>query len=404
MIHIVGGTYIEECIDPEWNQFHGSGVRAAAALMDLCNTRALTTYISGGKKQLLDALGNAFKFTVHPVDSRVNYRFSYAHPLSTPQIFPPLGIIDKAENIEVTDENILRFGFIEGDAIVHGTNVVYDPQSAYNPQPFGKNGSTAKRLAIVANAREASMMTGERHPRLAGQRLLESENAEVMIIKCGSSGALVMTAAEVTQVPIFRTESVWPIGSGDIFSAVFAHFWAGESCAPAEAAQLASRAAAYYCSNPYLPIPPDFGDSINSDQELSSKITEESAAPKPQVYLAGPFFSMMQRWMVHESRQALLEQGLRVFSPFHDVGIGAADDIAVADLKGLDESQAVFAIVDGLDAGTLFEIGYARARDIPVVVFVQSEGVEALKMLDGTGCQIVQDFTTAIYKVKWACM
>jgi nucleoside 2-deoxyribosyltransferase len=86
------------------------------------------------------------------------------------------------------------------------------------------------------------------------------------------------------------------------------------------------------------------------------------------------------------------------------VGIGAAEDVAVADLKGLDESQAVFAIIDGLDSGTLFEIGYARAQNIPVIVFVQSEGTEALKMLVGTGCEIIHDFATCIYRVKWVCM
>jgi len=234
MIHIVGGAYIEECIDPHWDYFYGSGVRAAAALMHLCDARELTTYIPK-KTDLLEYLGNTFQFKVHPVASKVSYRFNYAHPLATPQIFPPLGVKDREGSIKIKGENVLRFGFIEGDAIVHGKNVVYDPQSAYNPQPFGKNGSTAERLAIVANARESSMITGEKHLPLAGQKLLGSDNAEVVIIKCGSSGALVFTRTGMRQVPVFRTEHVWPIGSGDIFSAVFAHFWACDSIEPVEA-------------------------------------------------------------------------------------------------------------------------------------------------------------------------
>ena len=45
-----------------------------------------------------------------------------------------------------------------------------------------------------------------------------------------------------------------------------------------------------------------------------------------------------------------------VFSPIHDVGIGKSKEIAQKDLKGLDESDSVFAILNGYDPGTVFEI------------------------------------------------
>ena len=45
-----------------------------------------------------------------------------------------------------------------------------------------------------------------------------------------------------------------------------------------------------------------------------------------KVYLAGPFFSMGQRWLVDEARRCLGELGMDVFSPFHDIGPGAAHD------------------------------------------------------------------------------
>jgi hypothetical protein len=32
MITVVGGTYIEHCMEPEWNRLLGSGLRAAEAL------------------------------------------------------------------------------------------------------------------------------------------------------------------------------------------------------------------------------------------------------------------------------------------------------------------------------------------------------------------------------------
>ena len=94
--------------------------------------------------------------------------------------------------------------------------------------------------------------------------------------------------------------------------------------------------------------------------------------------------------------------GLRVFSPLHDVGMGRGQDVAPKDIEALKVSRAMLALVDGLDAGTLFEIGYARSLGIPVVVLAESTPEEPLKMLTGTSCDVVSDFVTAIYRTAWA--
>jgi nucleoside 2-deoxyribosyltransferase len=60
--------------------------------------------------------------------------------------------------------------------------------------------------------------------------------------------------------------------------------------------------------------------------------------------------------------------------------------------------------LDGLDSGTLFEIGYARAMNKPVIAFVQNENEHALKMLVGTECEIVDDFVSSIYQTTWTAM
>src|SRR4029077_18280024 len=93
--------------------------------------------------------------------------------------------------------------------------------------------------------------------------------------------------------------------------------------------------------------------------------------------------------------------GLRVFSPLHDVGLGDGDDVAPRDIEGLKESRCVLALVDGVDAGTVFEIGYARSLDKPVLALAESTPVEALKMISGTKCEMVSDFVTAVYKTAW---
>jgi nucleoside 2-deoxyribosyltransferase len=89
------------------------------------------------------------------------------------------------------------------------------------------------------------------------------------------------------------------------------------------------------------------------------------------------------------------------FSPLHEVGPGPASIVGPADIKGLEKSDAVFAILNGLDAGTVFEVGYAVKKGIPVVCFAQNVAEESLKMVEGTGCEVVDDFVSALYRTIW---
>jgi nucleoside 2-deoxyribosyltransferase len=61
----------------------------------------------------------------------------------------------------------------------------------------------------------------------------------------------------------------------------------------------------------------------------------------------------------------------------------------------------VLAILNGADVGTVFEVGYAVCRGLPVVVLAQNMRAEDLKMVDGSGCTIVEDLVSAIYHVVW---
>jgi nucleoside 2-deoxyribosyltransferase len=117
--------------------------------------------------------------------------------------------------------------------------------------------------------------------------------------------------------------------------------------------------------------------------------------------LAGPFFNIGQRWLIEESLGALRAMGLRVFSPLHEIGLGDANSVAPQDIDGLRRSRVIFALVDGLDAGTVFEVGFARSLNKPVVVFSESTPEEPLKMMVGTGCEVVPDFVSALYRTAW---
>jgi len=57
--------------------------------------------------------------------------------------------------------------------------------------------------------------------------------------------------------------------------------------------------------------------------------------------------------------------------------------------------------LNGLDAGTLFEVGYAKAKKIPVLIFCENEKEVALTMIKGSGYRFFTDFTTLIYHTYW---
>lgn len=399
-IHVVGGVYREHCIHPRWNEIFGSAGRAALAIAGMGTAVRLHSYMEQRTLEVLNEKAAWLpSFAIEPTVINSGVSFRYCHDLAVPDIE---GVPDpKHRMLEVSEEKVVRFGMLEGDARVRAEWVVYDPQNAHESEPFGANGSVAKHLALVLNLREAAQMAGMpgEPPSTVAPALAQSQSAEVVILKMGPRGAYVWSASGAAQVPVYRTKRVWKIGSGDCFVAYFANAWMQDRLAPAAAADIASRATAYYSETQGFATRNNLTDGTFTRVELSS----ECRAGKPRmVYLAGPFFDLMQLWMVEQARSNLLEMGLHVFSPYHDVGSGRADDVISDDLEGIRNSDLVFAIADGLDSGTLFEVGYARAQGKPVVVYSERhKDSESLKTMEGSGCVMCQEYATAVYSAVW---
>jgi len=401
VIHVVGGTYRELCTESRWDQLFGSGFRAAAAIGRLGPEVHLSTFLGATDLKLARLLAHGYRFTLTATESSQTLRFAYAHGLAIPHVTPPIHTLPVQAPLSVTAQNVVLFGMVEGDALINAERVVHDPQSAYSPRLFHANGSKADEVAIVCNAREALLLTGKSDAEAAAHHILKSGDAKLVVVKCGSAGAILVTDAGTHRIPVYKTPRVWPIGSGDVFSAVFAFGWAVERLHPIDAAHLASKATAYYCSTQSLPV--------LSASELdvwlhANGVVALHCVPQPRekmIYLAGPFFSMMERWLIEQSRDALMQQGMHVFSPIHDVGIGDAHDVVPQDLTAISRCDIVFALLDHLDSGTLFEVGYARSLGKAIVGFCQNETPEALKMLSGSGCAIFDDFVTSIYQTSW---
>lgn len=397
---IVGGTYSEICFEPIWENIFGSGLRAVNLVLELDKGLRVNyhTFADQEIRAHLDYYSiiykDRLKASIHDVFE--SPKFYYDHPLKTPTIKPRPDLYNKTDQkFEVKGQNILSYGLLEGMFSIEGDKVVYDPQSPANPIAFSSTGSTAEKLITVINYSEAKKLTKTSELSEIVDFFFDKESCYALLIKGGAQGAILYKSkTDAIRIPVYKTNKIWPIGSGDVFSAYFAYSWFSgkelEDCALS-----ASKATALYCNSKDL-------SSVGGQSGFQFEQLIIKNSPEGQVYLAGPFFTYAERWLVNEAWTSLRGFGLNVFSPFHDVGHGKAHDVVQEDLIGLDSSEVVFAIIDGLDPGTLFEVGYAIAQGKDVIAFVQKEGEEALKMLEGTNCTIVRDFTTAVYKTYWS--
>jgi hypothetical protein len=387
---VVGGIYHEVCIWPAWDQVYGSAGRAAHAITGWVDKISLITY-RNRTSVLFEEWAKLEGIALTADESGPDISFRYVHSLSPPLIKPALATLTPLAPLRVEAECVLRFGMLEGSAVVKADRCVYDPQSAFMSEPFARNGSQAQSLAIVGNRKEIVALAEGGTDWEASARRLLTANVEVVVVKHGVGGATVVQRTGIHNIPAYQTGDIFTIGSGDVFCAVFAAEWASQKKDPVAAAMRASRAVAEYVQTMSLPLPKEF-------DELPEAIAKDG-----MVYLAGPFFNLGQRWLVDEVCRCLKELGLRVFSPIHDGGGGPAEKVGPPDLEALDKCDLVFALIDGVDAGTLFEVGWARARDKskPVYALAQSVSEEDLKMVVGSGCRVFSDLVTALHHAAW---
>ena len=402
-MRIIGGTYGERTADPPTEQLFGSGLRAAAALSGVIRPE-LTTCLDGALYSHAQGVAQTYGVEMVVKDREQPVVFSYYTPLSTPDVH---GSSQGRCHIKSDDAgtSALVFGMVEADCTVTASAIVYDPQGSQNTNIDRRHFKT-ERFAVVGNIHEITTLgrSASNHfpsATQAARRIAHETAAEVVIVKRGALGCLVLEAdGHTTAIGPYKTETVWPIGSGDVFSAVFAWAWLEDKQEPTMAATLASAATSVWCRTQTLPIP--LAPSIIAASLFPgiALVPEEEDVP---VYLAGPFFGVAERWLVNLTREALTHLGARVFSPLHDVGRGG-DEVAARDLEGLVAARSVLGLLDGADAGTMFELGYASARGIPTVGYAAVPEREDYTMARGLATPIVSDLTSAVYQAIWSGM
>jgi pfkB family carbohydrate kinase/nucleoside 2-deoxyribosyltransferase-like protein len=385
---VVGGAYRERCNEPRFDRLRGSGLRAGIALRQAAKSLVVHTCIDASERAELDATAGVFGIEIRATTRTAPIVFSYFTPLSAPGLQGRGATMDGA--IEAEDDTVLRFGLVEEHPTIRLTSktLVIDPQGDAAALPL--EGASFDRLAIVANERETLRLGREDILEKAIERLRAETGAAAVVAKCGARGAIVSTSAGQVVVGAFESPVVSPIGSGDVFAAVFAYQFGEESSDAVDAAREASRFTAQWCSDP---SEPGLGSSAGT-------LVETAFGPRPTVYLGGPFFSLGQSWLVDLVRGALHELGATPFSPQHDVGRGGAE-VAKPDLDGLIGSASMLALLDEFDPGTLFEVGYAVRAGIPVIGYLNPRPQDHLVMLEGTEVDITTDLATAVYRSIW---
>jgi len=403
---VIGGSYGEECSFPARQIFRGSGGRAAAILSSLGAQVVLSTVTGPLLTSTFQNIAAKLGYTLDAYPGPQDIWFRYRHPLGRPTIFPR-EIAESANVPPLKAELVLAFGMVDGRLSVSARKAVYDPQDGVAAKPFGENGSTADELAIVLSHSEGVGLTGEKDPLAIARSLLAQPGVSAVVVKCGPQGALVHTAESHGWVRPFPTSRVYKIGSGDAFSAAFAYAWLIEDQEPVAAAWFASRVAAAYVETSRDRFTDDEIRGFRA-QARAAQARNGAGSPRPVpetcIYLAGPFFTTEQQWLVDEVRGALTDMGFRVFSPVHDVGSGPPDEVAPADLAALDSAGMVIALLNGVDSGTMFEVGYARAKNIPVVAVAEAVPAIPLTMVLGSGCYVTNDLTTGVYAACWQMM
>jgi pfkB family carbohydrate kinase/Nucleoside 2-deoxyribosyltransferase len=399
---IVGGTYQEQVTVPEHQELAGSGLRAAACLGR--NQVRLVTPMDGLTAPLAASVAAALGVTLDTVERDQPVGFRYFSPVMPPLIDGPSAAHVAA--LRADDETVLVFGTVEtGPRDIRTRRLIVDPQRPRDLAELDLTGLQADATAIVANARETRALAGGiTDLGQAARHLRGISGAFAVVVKDSARGCMVLTGdgdGILTRVGPYPTRSVWPLGSGDVFAAAYAHAW-DHGAEPVEAARIASSSAAWWCGTRATIVPPQVLTGTPVDLVLSDA-SAELVVPDddPLVYLAGPFFTLADRWLVENCRSILIGLGAQVFSPLHDVGPGG-DEVASRDLEGLDRAQAVFALLDGWDPGTVYEVGWAHRKGLPVVGFLQGPSHEGTKMLVGAGAELHKDLSSALYRVVWA--
>jgi hypothetical protein len=382
-MEIGGGLYREICVAPAWNRLLGSGGRAALALCSFSQDIVLHAYGDIDQHDLGYADFHKNNVQLRLTNRGTDIEFIYYHPLSRPLMRPQTAQLPYLNPLKVHSQTALRFGTIEGDVIVEAERSVYDPQSPHSAVEFSANGSTADELVIVLNKAELFSMAAIADEKTAVQRIFKNRSTVAIVVKNGPFGAnLYEASGRRTHIPAYLSSRVFKIGTGDVFSAIFAWSWSEKRRSLVDSANLASVAVANYVNSRELPFKEDF--------ELN--LTPIRSKRPGRVILLGKESNLGKRYLFQEAKYCLEELDVQVIA-------WSDQEKQLAWLRDYNESS-VLVLADTFSS--IEEVNKISALAGRRKIVILSE--EHLAISTDDKSTILDDFTSAIYFSAWSSM
>ncbi|HHW41599.1 MAG TPA: hypothetical protein GXX19_10725 [Syntrophomonadaceae bacterium] len=196
--------------------------------------------------------------------------------------------------------------------------------------------------------------------------LFFKKGVKIIVTKFGQGGSSIYRQKESRiDIPSFQSNYQFTVGAGDVFNAVFLVTYHNTKDLELSGLSAAAAASVFIESFDFRSTPWNLQEEIKSRRK---QFIHPEQAQKIKIYLAGPFFSDGERYMVSQTYHALKKCGFSLFSPWHEDGI--VPRLAVKSFKkninAIKEATLIVALLDYEDPGTVWECGYAYALNKPI--------------------------------------
>ena len=127
-----------------------------------------------------------------------------------------------------------------------------------------------------------------------------------------------------------------------------------------------------------------------------------------KLYLASPFFNDEQVEREERIKKKLRDLGITVLSPKEfcfcpsDASDELREKVFADNINHINEADAVFAITNGKDMGTIFEAGYAYAINKPIIYFCEGLSGQFNLMLAQSGRIVLTDDSFTLENIQSA--
>jgi hypothetical protein len=371
----------------------GPGVRAVLAVSEISPKSELHTFVHDDARSDLESTMLASDVKLHIRAAKKNMSFYYKHPLARPEPGEvpdeeATATQDAPELWKVTGDTVLAFRLLEANVQIIAERAVIE----LSDRDREIDHRQAKKVALIAAQNDFPDLDTLGRMRDFASEKIAAHDAELLIVRTQSGGGFLFDGEVTHEIPAYVAKEWFKIGAGNVFCAMFAHYWGEKKMSPLEAAALASRSSALYASTRVLPL-------AGEDKLPDMDVFDSNSRCK--VFVASSCNSMAQQWLVDQALAGFDSLGVDTIAPY-DLGLDGipVSNTGIAD--ALKDCDAVLVLAEGADIPSVLAAGLARVRKLPIVVLAEAPARRRLDLWDGTDCEIAGDFASAVYRAMVA--